>query len=95
MGALNAAAGLWMDEHVRPATPVADLALHLVCEGPLLERKLRALRAHRSQTQPLIDLVGEPVFRRWWATESFADARAAAGLAVSSASMTGSQGLRP
>jgi hypothetical protein len=34
------------------------------------------LRAHASQTDPLIELMGEERFRRWWAEEAFVVAAA-------------------
>ena len=37
----------------------------------LADLKLTALEAHRSQTQPLIELVGRATYREWWRTESF------------------------
>ena len=35
---------------------------------------MAALRAHTSQTRPLMDLVGDDVYREWWRTESFRNA---------------------
>ena len=63
-------------DQVPPSTPLADAAAVVHCEGWLQERKQAALRAHASQVQPLIDLVGDDVYRRWWTTEAFAAAEA-------------------
>ncbi len=52
-------------------TPEADLALHLRLHGDLLDRKIVALRAHASQTAPLITAMGEDLFREWCAEECF------------------------
>jgi LmbE family N-acetylglucosaminyl deacetylase len=59
-----------------PVTSYADLAARVECEGPLLDAKYSALRAHASQTDPLIELMGEERFRRWWAEEAFVVAAA-------------------
>jgi LmbE family N-acetylglucosaminyl deacetylase len=72
-GDLNERIGVFGDQ-VPPSTPVEDAAGVVHCQGWLQERKQAALRAHASQVQPLIDLVGEDVYRRWWSTEAFADA---------------------
>jgi LmbE family N-acetylglucosaminyl deacetylase len=70
-GSLNDEVGLWFPGSRPPVTPHADLVMHVECEGPLLEAKYSALRAHASQTDPLVELVGEERFRRWWAKEAF------------------------
>ena len=57
-----------------PCTEPDELALVLELDGDLLDRKLAALRAHASQTDPLADLVGDATFRAWWSTEAFVDA---------------------
>ena len=63
-------------DQVPPSTSRSDAAAVVHCEGWLHERKQAALRAHASQVQPLIDLVGDDVYRRWWTTEAFAAAEA-------------------
>ena len=73
-GELNAEIGLWFPGATPPSVRRADLAYQLRCDGELLDRKLAALRAHGSQTAPLIELLGIDRFRRWWASESFAGA---------------------
>jgi LmbE family N-acetylglucosaminyl deacetylase len=55
-----------------PITPVEDIALELRLHGDELDRKLVALAAQSSQIVPLIARLGEPAFREWWATETFA-----------------------
>jgi LmbE family N-acetylglucosaminyl deacetylase len=70
-GALNERIGVFGDA-VPPSTALTEAAAVVHCEGWLLERKQAALRAHASQVQPLIDLVGDDVYRRWWSTEAFA-----------------------
>jgi LmbE family N-acetylglucosaminyl deacetylase len=72
-GALNEHIGVFGDQ-VPPSTAAEDAAGVVICQGWLQERKQAALRAHASQVQPLVDLVGEEVYRRWWSTEAFADA---------------------
>lgn len=76
-GRLNEEIGLWFPGSRPPATSYADLAARVECEGPLLEAKYSALRAHASQTDPLVELMGEHRFRRWWAEEAFVAAAAA------------------
>jgi hypothetical protein len=57
-----------------PVTPEADLALEIRCRGDLLERKVRALRSHASQVEPLVATVGVETFADWWSQEAFVDA---------------------
>lgn len=54
--------------------PQADLAVHLNLNDGLLDRKIRALRAHRSQTSVLEASIGPDTYRDWVATECFVDA---------------------
>lgn len=77
-GELCGRLGVWMTP--TPPEPVASQALvHQVrADDALLEVKLRAIRAHGSQSTGLIASVGEPTFRRWWAVESFVAAPAPA-----------------
>lgn len=76
-GRLCADLGVWMDGSPPPAAP-DDLAHVQACSGKLLDRKYRALRAHRSQTAGLIERVGEQQYREWWSTEAFVSAGTAA-----------------
>ncbi|MGH9112739.1 MAG: PIG-L deacetylase family protein [Acidimicrobiales bacterium] len=61
-----------------PGLPVtrsqADLAVHLNLNGGLLDTKIRALRAHASQTSVLEAAIGPDTYREWVATECFVDA---------------------
>jgi LmbE family N-acetylglucosaminyl deacetylase len=50
------------------------LALHLRLEGPLLDRKVVALRAQASQTAGAVATLGEERFARWVAEEAFVEA---------------------
>jgi LmbE family N-acetylglucosaminyl deacetylase len=72
-GALNERVGLWTD--APPVTPRHDLSAQVRMSGPLLDRKVRALRAHASQTRTLENLVGATTYRAWWSTESFVAAK--------------------
>lgn len=51
--------------------PDADVALHLDLDGPLLDRKVTAMRVHATQSAQLVHRLGEDRFRRWWSSESF------------------------
>ena len=70
-GGLSSRLGVWMDQRVVPSTPAHTLVHQVVCDEPESRLKLAALRAHASQTDGLIEEVGEEVYRRWWSTESF------------------------
>lgn len=74
-GELNDRVGLWPPGSTPPVTARAELAAEVVCTGPLLHAKHRALRAHASQTRSLEVLVGADTYRSWWATESFVAVR--------------------
>jgi LmbE family N-acetylglucosaminyl deacetylase len=67
-----------------PGFPVtrdeADLAVHLRLDGSLLDTKIRALRAHASQTRALEAAVGPDRYRDWVAEECFATACVPASL---------------
>lgn len=67
---VNERIGLWMADD-RPSTRRQDLVHSVRCTGPLLRRKRAALAAHASQTAPLVELMGEDQYARWWSTESF------------------------
>lgn len=69
-GPVNDRLGIWMSGS-GPSTPTEDLALLVECAGTDLDRKLVALRAHASQTAPLVEELGVDTFSRWWATEAF------------------------
>lgn len=57
-----------------PVSEPDELAIDLVVEGRLLDRKLAALRAQSSQTAGLIGQIGVERFREWIAAESFVGA---------------------
>ena len=73
---LNRRLSIWAEGWIPPSTPSTEVALDLACDGGLLDRKLRALTAHASQTAGLIAIVGEATYARWWACESFVEASA-------------------
>ena len=74
-GAINDRIGLWADTDRPPCVDEDDLAHSVQLDGSLLDQKLAALRAHASQTAPLLALLGEATYRAWWRSESFVDAR--------------------
>ena len=81
-GTLNDEIGLWADQPDPPCTEPGDLAMTMSLLDDVLDRKINALRAHASQTTPLIEHAGPARFREWWRTESF---RAAEVVAVAAA----------
>ncbi|MGX7678789.1 PIG-L deacetylase family protein [Jatrophihabitans sp. DSM 45814] len=72
---VNDAVGFWMDGACPPSDRASDAAFAVHCDQPTLDRKYAALQAHASQTASLIDYLGPDQYRRWWATETFIDAR--------------------
>ena len=44
---------------------------HRAPQRPRLDTKIASLRAHRSQTEPLEELVGASTYREWWSSEAF------------------------
>jgi LmbE family N-acetylglucosaminyl deacetylase len=54
--------------------PADELAVTLELPDDVLDRKIAALRSHRSQTTGLEQLMGADTYRRWCAVESFVDA---------------------
>ena len=64
--------GLPLTLEGEPVTiPDGDVALRIVPEGAERDAKRAALLAHRSQTGPLVDQLGEERFLDWWTTETF------------------------
>lgn len=59
-----------------PWVEVEDLAVNLHLPDQLLDRKVGALAAQSSQVAPLMELLGEEVFRSWVARECFRPAGA-------------------
>ena len=72
-GALNDEIGLWADIDRPPCVDEDDLVHSIRLDGHFLDQKIAALRAHASQTEPLVALVGVDTYRDWWRTESFVD----------------------
>jgi LmbE family N-acetylglucosaminyl deacetylase len=62
--------GVHVGEPAAP-TPDADLAVHAVLDGDLLDLKLAALAALASQTEPIRRHMGEAAYRGWVAVEAF------------------------
>ncbi len=56
-----------------------ELAVAVDLDRSCLEAKLRALRAHHSQTATVIDALGEDRYRRWVAREVFVHAEPSTG----------------
>jgi LmbE family N-acetylglucosaminyl deacetylase len=73
-GPLNDEVGMWAYTDEPPCTEPVDLAHVLELDGERLDQKFAALRAHATQTQGLVDLVGAATFRTWWNTEAFVEA---------------------
>ena len=67
---LNERSGIWAQSPAPIATD-DELAYVFACDEPTRHRKFAALRAHRSQTAGLIDLVGADDYRDWWGEEAF------------------------
>lgn len=63
---------VFMDPQAPEPLPLEELELHLQLSGTWLDRKLTALRCQATQTAPVETAMGEDVFRRWVAIESFA-----------------------
>ncbi len=70
-GPINDLIGLWADQPAPPCCAPTDLARRTTLSDDLLDLKVSALRAHASQTAPLIELVGRATYREWWRTECF------------------------
>ncbi len=73
--ALHEELSVFMDPSAPEPRSVDDLALHLELSGAWLDRKVAALRCQSTQTAPVERVMGEDVFRRWVAVESFVDVR--------------------
>lgn len=69
-------AAIMMVADLQPeVTDETDLAVWLQCTGPLLTRKVAALREQRSQVGPLVDVLGVDGYRDLVADEFFRDRR--------------------
>ena len=73
-GHVNEAIDLWQWQPDVPCTPEDELALAVRCEPEVLDQKVAALRAHRSQSAGLIDMLGIDDYRAWWSVETFTEA---------------------
>jgi hypothetical protein len=76
----DAFADRWRDLHAQldifpdgspPRTPSDEIALEVVLDDDLSDRKLVALRAQASQTDGLLAVLGEERYRAWWSSETF------------------------
>jgi LmbE family N-acetylglucosaminyl deacetylase len=75
---VNRDVGLWMPGAQPPSHESSDLAFALRCDETMLDQKMVALRAHASQTLPIVERMGIHRYRRWWSTEAFVAAAPAA-----------------
>jgi LmbE family N-acetylglucosaminyl deacetylase len=78
-GHINQRFGVYFAREAPPRTPDDEVALALRLSGEMLDRKVEALRAHASQTAPMVEALGVDAFRAWWSTETFLAAPASAG----------------
>jgi LmbE family N-acetylglucosaminyl deacetylase len=65
---------VFLDPDLPLRTSPDQVALEIVLDGALADRKLVALRAQASQTAGLIAAMGEQVYRAWTSTETFREA---------------------
>jgi LmbE family N-acetylglucosaminyl deacetylase len=75
---VNREVGLWMPGAEPPSHESSELAFAVRCDETTLDQKMVALRAHASQTLPIVERMGVHRYRRWWATEAFVDAAVSA-----------------
>ena len=69
--------GVYMTDDRPAGVPAGELALHLVLDGPALDRKLVALRAMATQTSEIVAQLALPGYARLVAEEAFVDAAVA------------------
>jgi LmbE family N-acetylglucosaminyl deacetylase len=74
-GALNRKMSIFPAGSTPPTTPEPELALEIHLHGDILDQKVRALRSHASQVEPLVTAVGVETFADWWSQEAFVDAK--------------------
>jgi LmbE family N-acetylglucosaminyl deacetylase len=60
-----------MTDDEPPTVPADQMAVWFRCDEALAERKVRALRSHASQTEPLVELMGLEVYTETWRDEMF------------------------
>jgi hypothetical protein len=87
--ALHEQFAVFPDPDLPLRTPADQIALDIVIDDDLSDRKLVALRAQASQTDGLVAALGEERFCAWWSRETFVlaprlatDAAPATGTAV-------------
>ncbi len=56
-----------------PTTPAEELSFWFVAEGPILDRKVKALECQASQVNGLIEMAGRDAYRALNADETFRD----------------------
>jgi LmbE family N-acetylglucosaminyl deacetylase len=71
--------GIYMTDERPVGVPSDDLALHVVLDGPLLDRKLAALGAMASQTRAAMTVLDAATYATQVAEETFIDAAAMPG----------------
>lgn len=71
---LHAQFDIFLDPALPLRTPPEDVALEIVLDQDLSDRKLVALRAQASQTDGLVAVLGEDRYREWCAVESYVEA---------------------
>ena len=62
---------IYLDPDLPVRTSPEQVALEVVLDGAIADRKLVALRAQASQTAGLVAAMGEQVYRAWTSTETF------------------------
>jgi LmbE family N-acetylglucosaminyl deacetylase len=65
---------MYMSDERPSGVPEAELAVHVVLDGPRLDRKLTALRAMATQTSGLMAMLTPAVYASQVAEEAFVDA---------------------
>jgi LmbE family N-acetylglucosaminyl deacetylase len=66
--------GMYMTDERPTGLPESRLGVHLRLSGAELDRKVTALRAMSTQTGPVVDALGEDVYRDFVSEEAFVDA---------------------
>lgn len=62
---------IYLEPDLPAHTTPEGVALEVVLDGPMADRKLVALRAQASQTAGLVAALGDQVYRAWVSTETF------------------------
>jgi LmbE family N-acetylglucosaminyl deacetylase len=73
--AIHEALGAFDPGLPRP-TPLEELDLRIPLDEVTLATKMRALRSHASQVEPVERIIGSDALTQWWAEEYFTDAGA-------------------